>query len=122
MPMKPKRPCGRAGCPNLTDGYYCHEHIKENARKYNRQSRDPDSNKHYGRSWKKIRAAFLSANPVCEICKDAEKLTPATTVHHKRKITDGGTNEDKNLQALCHICHSRLHAEDGSRWNRTNKT
>jgi 5-methylcytosine-specific restriction protein A len=116
MPKKPKRPCGRAGCPNLTDGYYCAEHAKAEVRVYNKHQRDPDSNKRYGRSWKKIRAAVLLKNPVCEICKDAGKLTPASTVHHKRKIADGGSNDYNNLQALCAPCHSKLHSEQGDRW------
>jgi 5-methylcytosine-specific restriction protein A len=116
MPIKPKRPCGRTGCPNLTDNYYCTEHTKQNARRYNKQDRSPDSNKRYGRPWKKVRAVFLSTNPICELCKKAGKLTPAIIVHHKTKITDGGTNEDNNLMALCAPCHSKLHTEQGDRW------
>jgi 5-methylcytosine-specific restriction protein A len=34
-------------------------------------------------------------------------------VHHKVRLTDGGTNDWNNLQALCTECHSRLHAERG---------
>jgi 5-methylcytosine-specific restriction protein A len=83
------------------------------AKRYNHAGRDPDSNKRYGRAWTRIRTAFLSANPLCVVCKEQGRLTPATLVHHKRKLTDGGTNDWANLQALCSECHSRLHAEQG---------
>jgi 5-methylcytosine-specific restriction protein A len=41
------------------------------------------------------------------------KLAAAETVHHKRKMSDGGTNDWDNLQALCSSCHSSLHAGQG---------
>jgi len=44
------------------------------------------------------------------MCKSDGRLTPATTVHHKVKLADGGTSDWSNLQALCRECHSRLHA------------
>ena len=116
MPYKPKRGGAQAGCPNLTDGYYCPDHAKAEARRYNKHDRDPDSNKRYGRAWKKIRASFLSANPLCELCRRDGKLTPATMVHHQRRLKDGGTNDKDNLVSLCHICHSKLHAAAGDRW------
>jgi len=113
MPYKARKPCTYPGCPKLTTGRYCEEHAKTEAKRYNQYNRDPGSNKRYGRSWARIRAAFLSANPLCELCKQDGRLTPATLVHHKRKLTDGGTNDWNNLQALCQECHSRLHAKQG---------
>jgi len=113
MPYKPKKPCAYPGCPKLTAARYCEEHAKAEAKRYNKYDRDPESNRRYGRSWAKIRAAFLSANPLCELCKQEGRLTPAVLVHHKRRLTDGGTNDWQNLQALCQECHSRLHAESG---------
>lgn len=113
MPYKPKKPCAHPGCAKLTAGRYCEEHQKQEAKRYNHCDRDPEANKRYGRSWNRIRTAFLSANPLCEVCKRDGRLTPAELVHHKRKLTDGGTNDWSNLQALCSECHSRLHAECG---------
>ena len=113
MPYKPKKPCAHRGCKNLTNGRYCEEHAKEEAKRYNHFDRDPDANKRYGRRWARIRVAFLSANPLCELCVKDGRLTPAVLVHHKRKLNDGGTNDWANLQALCQECHSRLHAEQG---------
>ena len=113
MPYKAKKPCARPGCRNLTSDRYCEEHAKQEAKRYNQYDRDPASNKRYGRSWARIRAAFLQANPLCVLCKKDGRLTPATMVHHKVKLTDGGTNDWNNLQALCHEWHSRLHGQQG---------
>ncbi len=85
MPYKPKKPCAHPGCPKLTTGRYCEEHSKAEAKRYNHIDRDPEANKRYGRSWAGIRAAFLSANPLCEVCKRGGRLVSATLVHHKRK-------------------------------------
>ena len=67
MPYKAKKPCAYPSCAKLATGRYCEEHQKQEAKRYNRYDRDPDSNKRYGRTWKQIRAAFLSANPLCYV-------------------------------------------------------
>jgi len=113
MPYKAKKPCAHRGCRELTSGRFCETHAKLENKRYNHYDRNPDSNKRYGRAWKKIQGAFLSANPICVLCKEAGRLTPATTAHHKRKITEGGTNDWENLEPLCQECHSRFHAEHG---------
>ena len=41
MPTKPKRPCSYPGCPRLTNGRYCEEHAKLEARRYEKYDRDP---------------------------------------------------------------------------------
>ena len=117
LPYKPKKPCAYPGCHRLTNSRYCEEHAKQEARRYNRYDRDPESNKRYDRKWQKIRAAFLSANPLCELCQLEGRLTPAELVHHKIKITDGGTNKWSNLQTLCQQHHSSLHAKQGDYFN-----
>lgn len=113
MPYKAKKPCAYRGCRELTATRYCEVHAKQEAKRYNRNNRDPDSNKRYGRAWKQIRAAFLSANPLCVMCQSDGRLTPATLAHHKVKLTDGGTNDWENMVALCLECHSRLHSQQG---------
>ena len=110
MPYKPQKPCAHRGCPRLTHERYCPEHAKAEAARYNRYERDPQTNKRYGGTWRKVRAAFLAANPLCALCQQEGRLLPAELVHHKRKLSDGGTHDWENLQALCSECHSRLHA------------
>jgi 5-methylcytosine-specific restriction protein A len=110
MPYKPIKPCAQHGCPTLTKERYCPNHAKAEARHYNRYGRDRETGKRYGRPWKQIRAAFLSANPLCVMCGRDGRLTPAKLAHHKVKLSDGGSNDWSNLVALCSECHSRLHA------------
>lgn len=117
MPYKPKRPCSHPGCPRLTDGRYCEEHEKAAARHYERYDRSPEARKYYGASWRKVRKKFLEEHPLCELCQRQGILTPATLVHHIKVASEGGSNDEENLMALCPSCHSRLHAQRGDRWN-----
>ncbi len=116
MPRKPKRPCSFPGCPELVEGRYCEKHQREVDRHYNRHQRDPKTAKRYGRRWRKIRKAFLTAHPLCEECKKQGKFTPAEEVHHITPLSEGGTHDYKNLMALCKSCHSRITAKEGGRW------
>jgi 5-methylcytosine-specific restriction protein A len=113
MPYKPPKPCGYRNCPELTRGRYCDVHAKLETQWYGKYERDPKTNKRYGWTWKKIRAAFIKKNPLCVLCNCKGKLTLATTVHHKKKLADGGTHEYSNLMSLCASCHSSLHVEQG---------
>jgi len=108
MPYKPKRPCSYPGCSRLTDGRYCEEHRQIAERHYNKYQRDPDTNQRYGRAWRRIRARYIQAHPLCEQCQSEGRLTPAEEVHHIRPLTDGGTHDNRNLMALCKSCHSRI--------------
>jgi len=118
MPYKAQKPCSYNGCTKLTKERYCEEHKKQEAKHYNQFDRDPESNKRYGRRWKNIRASFLSANPLCEICRKEGKLISAIVVHHKKSLNDGGTHDLENLQALCTYCHEKIHNGQGQRWNK----
>ena len=109
MPRKPKRPCSYPGCPNLTEERYCEEHKKLANRQYDRYSRDKAARKLYASSeWKRIRARFLAAHPLCEQCRKEGRLTKATEVHHILPLRRGGTHDESNLMALCKPCHSRI--------------
>ena len=118
MPYKPKRPCAYPGCPKLTDGRYCEEHQKIVTAHYNKHERDPASRKRYGREWKRIRDRYIAAQPMCEECRKAGKVTPAAEVHHIRPLSKGGTHAEGNLMALCKPCHSEITAREGGRWER----
>ena len=108
MPRKPKRPCSYPGCNRLTDNRYCDEHRKIAERQYNRYLRDPDTNKRYGRAWRRIRLKYIQSHPLCEQCEREGRLTPAEEVHHILPLADGGTHDVENLMALCKSCHSRI--------------
>jgi 5-methylcytosine-specific restriction enzyme A len=118
MPYKPKRPCAYPGCNRLTGtGIYCEEHTKQENKSYNRFQRDPESNKQYGRAWKRVRDRYIKAHPLCEECKKNGRLTPVKEVHHVLPLSRGGSNDFDNLQSLCKSCHSRITVESGDRWS-----
>ena len=108
MPKKPKSTCSYPGCGRLIDGRYCNEHRQTTERQYNRYIRDPNTNKRYGRAWKKFRARFLLQHPLCEQCRSEGRLTAAEEVHHILPLANGGTNDENNLVALCKSCHSKI--------------
>jgi 5-methylcytosine-specific restriction protein A len=36
-------------------------------------------------------------------------------VHHIVPLSEGGSNEEKNLMSLCRSCHEKIHRERGDR-------
>ena len=120
VPRKPKRPCSYIGCPHLTDGRYCEEHQKLEAKRYEKYDRDPAVRRRYGRVWKRIRDSYAEAHPLCELCKEAGRLVPVEEVHHKVPLAEGGTHARENLISLCKSCHASIHAQRGDRWNNNN--
>lgn len=120
MPRKPKRPCSMSGCSQLCENgdQYCSEHKQAVNKQYNKFQRDPESNKRYGRAWKRIRDRYIKAHPLCEECDREGRIRAAAEVHHILPLSKGGGNETSNLMALCKSCHSRITVEMGDRWGR----
>ena len=118
MPRRLKRPCSHPGCPELTDGRFCEKHAKEENKRYEKYDRDPAVRRRYGRAWKRIRDSYVKSHPFCELCYDKGVLVRTEEVHHKKPLSEGGTHKKENLIALCKVCHSRLHANRGDRFNK----
>ncbi len=60
----------------------------------------------YGSAWTKTRNAVMQRDAgLCQACKRAAVVTPATLVDHIVNKARGGTDEPTNLQALCNPCH-----------------
>ena len=67
--------------------------------------------------WQRLRRAKLGANPLCERCLEAGRVTAAAEVHHIVPVEFGGNMREKdglaydlhNLQSLCHACHVEVH-------------
>ena len=116
MPSRPNRPCSQPGCPRLTNDRFCEEHAKQEAQRYERYQRDPAVKKRYGRAWQRVRDRFIADHPLCQQCKAHGAVTPAQEVHHVVPLSQGGTNEEANLMALCTSCHSGITAREGGRW------
>jgi 5-methylcytosine-specific restriction enzyme A len=69
-----------------------------------------ETRKLYGTArWRAIRAAQLRAEPLCRSCREASRLTPATTCDH---VTPHRGNVEAfwagPFQSLCAPCHSSL--------------
>nr|WP_244305779.1 HNH endonuclease signature motif containing protein [Paraburkholderia lacunae] len=89
---------------------------RENAR------RDKDAAALYGAAWRKARAQFLRANPLCQCneCRQARLLTRATVVDHIRPHR-GDVNlfwDRTNWQAMSKRCHDRKTARDDGGFGR----
>ena len=55
-----------------------------------------------------MRNRVLGANPLCAMCRTAF----ATELDHIVALSNGGTNEEGNLQGLCAACHEIKTAHD----------
>lgn len=108
MPMRAKHQCNFPGCPELTNERYCEAHRKQMHTDYNQHRRDPRINARYDERWRRVRALYISAHPLCEECGKHGKLTPSQEVHHILPLADGGTHDETNLMALCKSCHSKI--------------
>lgn len=119
MPSWPKHPCAFQGCPVLIDKSkrFCEAHEKQRNKEYEKYGRKYDSKKRYNSSWSKISAKYRKAHPLCEICLSEGKAVTADLVHHKKPISEGGSNEVSNLQSLCNSCHGKIHAKRKDRWH-----
>ena len=119
-PVAPKHPCGYPGCTALvgTGESRCDRHCKQEQREYNRGRKDNPFYKLYSsKAWRKVRKVKLAMDPLCERCKMKGLLKPATEVHHRIAVRDGGDPFDVDrLESLCKPCHSRESAESGQRW------
>ncbi len=69
------------------------------------------------KQWVNLRNYYYKRQPLCECCLAHGYVTPATEVHHKRRILSGKTEEDRyelltdesNLMSLCYRCHDAIH-------------
>jgi 5-methylcytosine-specific restriction endonuclease McrA len=62
------------------------------------------------RRWRKLRARKLADEPRCERCLVGGRLTPATEVHHRKPMSEGGSKYDwDNLQSVCGDCQDEAH-------------
>lgn len=108
IPFEPKRHCPRH---NTYLGRRCQKCEKER-----NQKRGSASSRGYDKDWKRVRAEFLLANPMCSE-PNCEEF--ATDVDHIISLADGGERLDpKNLRSFCHSHHSQRTNRDQVKWNR----
>ena len=121
MPIKPKKPCAKPGCPNLTDGRYCEEHQEEAEKRkaesnrfYDKHVRDKQAEAFYkSKAWVAARQqALIRDNYLCQECLKQGRITRADTVHHKIELKRDWSKrlQIDNLVSLCTECHNRMHS------------
>jgi 5-methylcytosine-specific restriction endonuclease McrA len=74
------------------------------------RARAPQQAKDYGPDWRKVRKAFLAANPMC-VCGCGQRATQVDHIVSVRERPDLRLVWS-NLRALCASCHSRRTATD----------
>ena len=69
--------------------------------------KESKTNSQYDYKWHSIRGAFLRLHPNCSICGK-----PAEVVHHILPVSNYPELRYnwENLQALCNVCHARIHS------------
>ena len=74
------------------------------------------------REWAELRAAWIKANPLCELCKAEGIIHAVEAVHHRHPIEDSDSLEEmrrwafdwNNLQSLCRHHHHEVHKQSKS--------
>ena len=60
----------------------------------------------YGTAWDKLRRRILERDcSLCQPCRQAGRVTPARAVDHIVPKSQGGSDDEHNLQAICTPCH-----------------
>ncbi|QJC52796.1 HNH endonuclease [Paenibacillus albicereus] len=115
MPSKLKKPCAKAGCPELTAERHCTAHASKTHKRYD-DLRESAAKRGYDARWRERRVRFLQQHPICLECYMEERLTPATVVDHiiphkgKKKLFW----DENNWQPLCKRHHDiKTVTEDG---------
>ena len=108
MPPRAKSICRAPGCGTLIDKPgHCDRHKKDDrAKAWGRK--DPAYARAYGHDWStRIRPWVMTRdNGLCQACLRTGQLTPASEVDHIVPVSQGGTNDLGNLEAICHRCHT----------------
>lgn len=110
MPEKPKRPCRKPGCANLTTSGYCDDHGGEVAvvrRRYD-DSRGNATDRGYDCQWKRTRNVVMRRDKyLCLRCLSVDRITPATEVHHTIPVAMAPErmHETNLLISVCRSCH-----------------
>lgn len=73
-----------------------------------REERPSAARRGYGARWRRVRAMFLAAHPICcdPFGLHSERVVAATDVDHVVPRRRGGADVEDNFQSLCHGCHS----------------
>ncbi len=115
MPSRPPAACKRPGCAGLVQAGVCSVcgPLRRASAAEHDERRGSSRQRGYDARWERLRAMHLASEPLCRMCKQAGRTTPAVLVDHITPINDGGAIlDDRNLQSLCRSCHDDKTRED----------
>jgi 5-methylcytosine-specific restriction protein A len=106
----PLRRCSWPGCTSLIRSSRCPKHSSNSGTPKNR----PGDPFYTSRRWRKLRAAFLQAFPLCADCERDGRVGAANEVHHKQPRLEYPelAYEWSNLESLCKSHHSKHSAQE----------
>jgi len=107
MPTLNSHCCPVPGCPNITTGGKCPQHLKAARKEYD--SHRPAGWKRFNANWRRLREMVLARDPVCKNpFQIPNHLEFSTVADHIVPVAKGGAECDlDNLQGLCKSCHDR---------------
>ena len=109
-----KQPCRYPGCAAIVSSGLCERH-QPTARESDKR-RGSAARRGYDEAWRKVRAAKLDIDTLCQRCKSLGRIALAREVHHIKPLNQGGERLAlENLEALCTACHNARHG-GGRRW------
>ena len=116
MPRRPLKPCAQPGCPVLVESGRCPGHDGKRQH-YRDHPRGSSTVQGYGQRWRRARARFLAAHPLCVQCRREGRITAATVVDHKAPHRGDPALfwDESNWQPMCKQCHDAKTAR-GGRW------
>lgn len=114
MPPRTPKACRKRGCRNTTKDRsgYCDEHKGDGWQQYK-----PGQTRHqrgYGTVWDRRRMRILARDG--GLCCEHRRQGVAVVAKHVDHIipkSQGGTDDDGNLQSLCAACHRAKTAREG---------
>lgn len=110
MASRPLSQCAEPGCRKLVRAARCEKHAKSQRRE--QDARRHDNGFYHRAAWRRLRDAKRQADPLCERCLEAGRVTPAECVHHVESRRDRPDLEltFSNLMSLCNACHNAVEA------------
>ena len=110
-PALTTRVCADPDCPEiLTDGRTrCAKHPGRS-----RDTRPSAAGRGYDTRWRRIRAQFLKAHPLCCLCRRPATVPDHHPLSRRELVAAGDPHPDawRNLRPLCESCHNAKSARE----------
>jgi 5-methylcytosine-specific restriction protein A len=82
-----------------------------------RYPRESAHQRGYNWTWRRFAKQYLTVHPLCVLCQQANRITPARVVDHIDAEGPKGPKgfDESNLRALCKDCHDLLDGQNNPR-------